>query len=70
MNYLLICICSIEVICVLQCSGQNFSVFVKKMWKIIHVFGDFCANLLFVCALTMESCLFSCLSGLQPYLIH
>ena len=52
----------------MQCSGQNFSVFVKKMRKIIHVFGDFCANALFVCVLTMENCLFSCLTGLQPVL--
>ena len=49
MNYVLICVCSIEVICVMQCSGQNFSVFVKKIWKIIHVFGDFCADVLFLC---------------------
>ena len=49
MNNVLICVCSIEVIYVLQCSGQNFSVFEKKMWKIIHVFGDFCADVLFLC---------------------
>ena len=40
------------------------------MWKIIHVFGDFCANVLFVCVLTMESCQFSCLTGLQPVLFN